>query len=210
YLLRLRSWLSVIFLIVGFTLVSFGLLTDLKQENEFVSSLLPSFIFHYLDITLEERYELIGIAFLCLSAILCFRVPLRQFIAKNIKGCLLILLASGAITFGNGFLHYQYNPSGNLHLLALVMTIIGFLGLMFTNKRVSTSHAIFTLVTEDLFYTFIFLFFVLLPSIHGRARTLTAFLLWLPIMIFIAINLWRFHPAHQTVRSSHVSDSAIF
>jgi hypothetical protein len=76
--------------IVGITLISCGSLNDLTGENESISSLLPTFIFHISHITSEERFDVIGIVFISLSAILCFRVPLRHFIAKNTKGSLLI------------------------------------------------------------------------------------------------------------------------
>ena len=198
FLLRLRSWLSLILFIVGITLISCGSLNDFASENESIRSLLPTFIFRILHITTEERFDVMGIAFICLSAILCFRVPLRHFIAKNTKGSLLILLSSGIMTTGNGFLHYQYEPIKRLYLIALAMTIVGFLGLVLVNKNINKAYPSLMLVTEDVFYLFIFFFFVVLPSIHGKARSSTALLLWLPSMIFIAIYLWRCHSVHHT------------
>lgn len=196
-LLRARFWLSFALFVVGFTFITGGVLSDLAHENESISSLLPVFIIQLLHITSEERFDATGIALLCLSAILCFRVPLRYFITKNTKGTLLMLLASGMIAAGNGFLHYQYHPSGKLRLGALAMTIIGFLGLMFVNKSISKKDAVLTLITENLFYLFIFFFFVVLPSVYGNQESSTSLLLWFPFMLFMAVCLWRRHPANN-------------
>lgn len=194
FLLRSRSWLILLLLIVSFMLLSYGSLTNLANENEFVKSLLPTFIFHFIYFSLEEQFEVTGIAFLCLSAILCFRVPLLHFISINKRASILMLLSSGILTIGNGFLHWQYGPGNARYLIALAMTIVGFLGLVYANKKISKTFPRLMLVTEDLFYLFIFFFFVVLPSIHGDKRSSTALLLWLPSMIFMATYLWRCHP----------------
>ena len=196
FLLRLRYWLSLILFITGFTLIFSGSFTDLIYENESINSLLPAFILGFFPYALEEQFDVLGIAFLCLSVLLCFRVPLQRFIAKNTIGSLLILLSSGMMTIGNGFLHYQYRPSNQLYVAALIMTIVGFLGFVFANKIINKTYPSFTLATEDFFYLFIFAFFVVLPSIHGRTRHWTALLLWLPSLILMAIYLWRCHSVH--------------
>ena len=196
FLLRIRSWFSIVLLIVGFSLVGCGSLIDLAHEKEIVSLLLPSFIIPLLEFLPEDYYETLGIAFLCLSAILCFQVTLQDFLKRNKKVTLLILLASGMIAFGNGFLHWQYHPSVKRYLVALLMTISGFLGLVFFSKGSSKKNAIFKLVTEEWFYIFIFVFFVVLPSLHGWARSTTDLFLWLPTMFFMAVYLWRHHPVN--------------
>jgi hypothetical protein len=196
FLSRLHFWFSIVLLIVGFTLVGYGSLTDLAHEQKLFSSLLPAFILHLLDPSLEDHFETLGIAFLCLSTILCFQGTLRDFIKRKKKVTLFILLVSGMITLGNGFLHYQYLPSRELHCVSLLMTISGFLGLVFFTKGSSKKNAIFKLVTEEFFYIFIFVFFVVLPSLHGRQRSATALFLWLPTMLFMAVYLWRRHPAN--------------
>jgi len=198
FLLRSRSWLSLIIFIIGITFISCGSLNDLIGENESISSLLPTFTSPVLHITSEERFELIGVAFITLSTILCFRVPLRHFIANNTEGILLILFSAGMITTGNGFLHYQYRPGEKLYIIALTMTIVGFLGLVLATKNIKKMFPSLTLVTADVFYLFIFFFFVVLPSIHGYERSSTAILLWLPFMIFIAIYLWRCRSVNNT------------
>jgi hypothetical protein len=196
-LLRERSWLSLTHLLMGFMAVAVGALSDLAHESEYIGSLLPTFLSQLLQILPEERFDVIGMAFVCLSAMLCFRVPLRHFVAGNTRGILSMLLASGMITVGNGFLHYEYDPSSRLHASALALTISGFVALIFANKRANKKDAVLTLGTENLFYLFILAFFVVLPSIHGNARSATALLLWLPIVSAVALYLWRYHPARH-------------
>jgi len=95
-------------------------------------------------------------------------------------------------------LHWQYGPGNYLHLFALTMTVIGFLGLMFVNKKSFEGEgAALRLITEGIFYMFVFSFFVVLPSIHGHARASTAILVWIPFMFFTALYLWRSHPSRR-------------
>ncbi|MHC4843947.1 MAG: hypothetical protein ACYTEE_09120 [Planctomycetota bacterium] len=202
FMLRVRSWLSLGLLIIGFIMVACGSIIDLAHEKEIVNSLLPPFIYHLLDFTKEDHYETLGIAFLCLSSILCFQFTLLDFLKRNKNMTLLILLTSGTIAFGNGFLHWHYSPSWKTHLAALLITISGFLGLWFFTKSSSKKNAIFELVTEEWFYIFIFVFFVVLPSLHGRARSGTDLFLWLPTMFFLGVYLWRHHPANCAVVKS--------
>jgi len=197
-LLHSRLWLGFFLLIAGFAAISGGSLVDHIHERESIRLLIPDFIFPLLDMAQEERFDVIGIGFLCLSAIMSLRIPLWSFVLKNKKGALLVLLTSGMITVGNGFLHWQYGPGNYLHLFALTMTVIGFLGLMFVNKKSFEGEgAALRLITEGIFYMFVFSFFVVLPSIHGHARASTAILVWIPFMFFTALYLWRSHPSRR-------------
>ena len=202
-LIRLRYFLQFIFFMVGFMWICLGSLKDILRQYESISSMVPALTSSIFSLRVgEERCEVLGTAFVCLSAVLCFISPLRNIIARNTKRSLLILFASGIMTFGNGFLHYQYKPGYKIYLAGSVMTIIGFLGLVFVLKTILKGDGILTFFSEDLFYLFIFFFFVVLPSIHGTTRILTAFLLWLPSMLFMAVYMWRCHPAsHPSKRN---------
>jgi hypothetical protein len=193
-LLRLHSSSCTIFLIVGFMSIAFGFLIDFAWEHKSTISLLPNFLIPFVHPHLERFLELSGIAFLCLSSILQFHADLSNFVSKNRKETIMILLAVGMISFGNGFIHPLYRPSSRLFLFGMILTISGFLGLVFTCKNMNKNGAKFMLVSEEFFYLFIFLFFLVLPSIHGGARILTSLLLWLPTMLFMAFYLWRCHP----------------
>jgi hypothetical protein len=199
-LFRLRSWLCTIFLIVGFMSIAFGALIDFAWGNESAISLLPDFVTPFVHPHLERFLELAGIAFLCLCSIIQFHAPLSNFVSKNRKEILMILLSVGMISFGNGFIHYLHRPSSKLFLFGMVLTISGFLGLVFTCQNINKIGAKFMLVSEKFFNLFIFFFFLVLPSIHGRPRLLSSLLLWLPTMLFMAYYLWRCHPV-QTQHS---------
>ena len=193
-LLRLRNWLSLTFFIVGFMLISLGLLSDIALKYESIGSLLPTFVCYLTEIIWEETFELIGITFLCFSLILCLRVPLWNCVARNTKGSLLMLFASGMISIGNGFMRNK--ASCITSLCSLAITIIGLLGLMLANKRIDKKDAILTLITKDLFYLFIFFFFVMLPIIHGDRNSWAEVILWFIFMFGMAKYMWRFHPVN--------------
>ncbi|MDY6988154.1 MAG: hypothetical protein SWQ30_08845 [Thermodesulfobacteriota bacterium] len=199
-LLRSHSWLSISLFVIAFIVIACGVLSDYAHDNK-TMMLLPEFIFKSPYIAMEERFDVIGIGFLCLSVIFCFRDPILDFMVTNVKATVLMLLASGMITAGNSFLHYQYNPGGKLQLFALVMTICGFVGFMFLNKLVNKKSVILKLITENFFYFFLFSFFVVLPSIHGMARNTVALFVWLPFMFFLAVYLWRSHPEYRAPKT---------
>ena len=201
-LFRLRSWLCTILLIVGFISIAFGSLIDFAWGNQSIISSLPDFVTPFVHPDLERFLEFTGIAFLCLCSTLQFHMPLANFVSTNRKEILMILLAAGMISFGNGFIHYLHGPSSKLFLIGMVLTIAGFLGLVVTCKNINKNGAKFILVSEKFFYLFIFLFFLVLPSIHGRPRILTSLLLWLPTMLFMAFYLLRYHPVHTQTRHS--------
>lgn len=197
FLLRLRSWLSLVVFVLGFLFVSLGSMVDLIYEHESIYSLVPGFIESFLHRGLEERCEGLGAAFVCLSALLSFRTPLGHLIVKDGKRSLLLLVSAGLMTSGNGFLHYQYGPGGKLYGVALVMTIVGFLGLVFVGKALTGTYPSRTSVGSDLFYVCAFFIFVVMPSIHGHARSTAALLLWLPAMVFLGLYLWHQHSARR-------------
>ncbi|MDY6953408.1 MAG: hypothetical protein SWE60_18005 [Thermodesulfobacteriota bacterium] len=163
-------------------------------------TLLPEDVLRSPYAAMEERFDVIGIAFLCLSAILCFRDPIVAFVVNNTMATILVLLASGMITAGNSFLHYQYNPGGRLQVVALVMTLCGFVGFILLNKFMRSTPITLTVIKEDFFYLFLFSFFVVLPSIHGIVRNTVALFVWLPFMSFLALYLWRSHPTCRAGR----------
>jgi len=198
FLFRLRSRLSLSAFVVGFALVSFGSLVDILHENEFIKSIFPGTVSDLLHIMSEEWYEVSGIAFICLAAILSFRSPLLDFIENETKASMLILISSGIMTLGNGFLHYQYKPTEALFSIALALTLIGFSGLVYSTRSIEYSFPKTNAITRKSIYLCVFFFFVLLPATHGTARFSAALLLWLPSIIFVATYLWRCHLIHHS------------
>ncbi len=195
FLFRLRLWLSLILFFSAFVFFSFGSLIDFIHERESIKELLPSFIYPLLDLASEERFDVIGALFFCLSSVIAFQVPVLSFIANHTKKTLFILLSALVISVGNGFLHYQYEPSGTLYLVAIVMTIIGFSGLIFSSKNIYKDYPKLTSTPDSLFYISIFLCFVVLPSNHTLASIAfnKSLLIWSPIIILISLYMWYSH-----------------
>jgi len=199
YLFRLRAWLTIAIFLLGFTLIFAGVLDDMAAEKEYISSRIPTLLLNQLNAISEERFDVGGIALICLSSILLFSRPLCDLAKRNKIRIALLLFLSAMITVGDGLMHYQYRPSNRLHFVASLITLIGLCGFIVVNKSNKSRNAVFKLVTEDIFYFFLVLFFVLLPSIHGQARSSVSILIWLPFMFLLAHYLWRYHPVNKQI-----------
>lgn len=197
-LIKGRLWLVSFLLFLGGFMISGGALKDLElsmleQVTGFLNAL-PG----------EERLEVIGIACVCLAVIVCFLDVISQFTQNNAKGTFLFLATSGMITVGNGFLHFQYRPSARLTMIfPLLLTMIGFLGFMYTNKYVNKQNMRLALVNEDFLYLFILFFFVVLPTVFERNNIVTSVFLWFPVMTFLALYLYHRHPLRKSLLQSH-------
>jgi len=141
-------------------------------------------------IFVEERLDVLGIGFLCLSAIMHFCDPLFEFCKSNQRAILLLLGASALITIGNGLLHFQYSPNNYLKIVGNAFCMLGFFSFVFVNKGLSKKGRGLSLLSEDYLYLFIFSFFVLLPSIFRWNNVVFTWMVWLPSWIAFAMNLW--------------------
>jgi len=204
FLLKGRLWLVLFLLLLGSFLISNAVIIDLLHEQEVIKPYVPEQATIFLNaLPTEGRLEVIGIACVTLAVIISFLDVLAQFTQNNVKGTFWILFTSGMITVGNGFLHFQYRPRLRLVTLALLLTMIGFLGLMYTNKYVNKQNMRLTLVNEDSFYLFIFFFFVVLPTVFGRNHYVTSVFLWLPTMTLLALYLYYHHPHRRLFLQNH-------
>lgn len=190
-LIKSRSWLSLTAFIAGFTFITFGSLADHISESTALAGLLPEFVFQLISPANEEIYELAGIVLFCLSAILCFRVQLHCVFQRSARWCVLLLAASFLVAAGNGFLHHVHHPHWKHHLAALVITLIGFIGLVISCKQINKPGTVFALPSEGHFYLFLFFTFVVLQSLHGDTRSTTVILVWIPAFIFFIAYLWQ-------------------
>jgi hypothetical protein len=190
-----HSWSVLFQLSIVFFIISLGFISDLIQETEFLKSLLPQYIgsFFLSILSYEEVYDVIGLGFVCLSSIFYFYAEIEEFIKNNFFGTIFLLMTAGIIAIGNGFLHWQYRPGPKLHLGAYIITLIGFLGLILTNKYIITKNKILTLFSEDFFYFFIFTFFVILPTLHGKTNDIVCMTLWFPSIFTFGLYLYYRH-----------------
>ena len=76
-----------------------------------------------------------GIAFLAFSCLTCFRDWISTTMAGAPKDLILLLLSLILIAAGNGFAHWQYNPSAVFEVIASLMAIGGIAGLSLFEKR---------------------------------------------------------------------------
>lgn len=202
-LFKSRSWFVALLLLQGLFVTSLAVLTDFMSEHEFLKNYLTQQVANVL-ISNEEIFDLLGIGIICFSAIICFLDTLKTFIKNNLIGTLSLLITSGLITGGNGFLHYQYWPSGKLRLVAIMMTVSGFLGLVLTNRYLNKKNARLTLIDREyFFYLFIFSIFVVLPIIYGRNGSLVSLVVWLPTMLFLGLYLYY----HNLLRNNNNVES---
>lgn len=192
--LKTAHWFSLLLFLAGLGGIACGVLSDFAFESKTVNSLLPEFVLELLRSVPEERFDLIGIAFICLSAIFCFRDSLLSL--GNVRIAALMALAAALIAIGDSFMHYQYQPSRKLQAIALLIALGGFLALMLANRSTGNRRPVLILLSENLFYLFAYCFFIVLPAIHGTVRTSVSLLVWVPFLIVLGVTLWRRHPLH--------------
>lgn len=105
-----------------------------------------------------------------------------------------MLVAGGILVAGNSFLHFQYGPSTRLRLSALVLTLIGFSGMVLANRLFLRDNARLSLVNQETFYVFLFAIFVILPTVYGNPDGPTALFLWFTTTILLGVFLFLRHP----------------
>ena len=195
FLFRLRLWLSLLLFFTAMVFLSFGSLVDFIHEREWINVLIPNFIYPLLDMAPEERFDVLGAMFFSLSAVLVYQAPLQNFLGKYKMKALFVLLSVMVMTIGNGLLHYQYMPSNTLYLVAMILTVVGFSGLVFGSVSLFAHYPSNSLISDYLFYVLLFLGFVLLPGSHVLAWTVAnnSFLIWSPVMIFLALFMYYSH-----------------
>ncbi|MFZ1059042.1 MAG: hypothetical protein WAP47_07610 [Candidatus Rokuibacteriota bacterium] len=198
-LARSRSWVACGSLLLGCVMISLGVLADYVGEHRSVLDHLGGPVRHFVSsgLAYEETYEVIGIAFVCLAAIMHFLDPVVRLVKGNVKATLGLLIAGGMITSGNGLLHYQYGPGPKLQFAALLVTLAGFVGLVLANRSASRSDAMLVLLTEEFLYLFVFAVFVVLPTVHGATNSMIALTLWLPAGAFFGWYLYGRHPLQR-------------
>ena len=189
-----RSWSALLLLLAGCLVISIGVLADMASEHESISSYLSQPVLNFLELGYEEMFDVVGLGFICLAAITCFLDTIERFMRDNVTGTFCLLTSSGLLTAGNGFLHFQYKRNGLLTVIALIMTIGGFLGLLITNRRINKKESMLVLITEERFYLLVFSFFVVLPVIYGNISVVESLIIWLPALIYLGWYLYHHHP----------------
>lgn len=194
-LFKNKSFSTIFLVLLGFFIISGGILLDFTHQHAIIKSYVPAQYLSLMERFGEETFDVLGIAVVCFSVVFCFLEPIKKFTKNNIGGVLSLLISAGLITIGNGFSHFEYHPGRKLQLLAFVLSFSGWIGLMLTNKLFSKKDIQLYILNEKLYYAFIFILFVMLPTVYGvKNDDLISIILWAPILIFITVNLYRKHP----------------
>lgn len=197
---RSRNWVGLSFLVLGIAAIGGSSLLDRLSDAQHTGthSLLSTFSFSasYLDFS-EEDLDFFGLASFCLAVIVSAYQYLEFFLRRVGKQAILISLGSVLTAFGNGFIHYQYNPTNKLYLLALIMSIAGFSLFAFSVNKIKEKWLLIKDNHTTVISAAFFALFVYLPSIYGHMRNVPSLLIWMPGLLLIAWWLWKNHPAHQ-------------
>lgn len=196
FLFKYRSWLTVSLIFLGLATILLGWVIDYTTENEWVYDYFPQYALGYFNEKIrEEGCDAIGLAFVCVSVIICFLDSLSAFFKENkLRYVLLVMVTSGMITVGNGFLHWQHHPNIKIKTFALVLTLLGFIGFILTNKYLLQKYRNLTMVDEEKQYLYMFFVFVVLPAVSGYQNTMISLVLWFPAFMFMGGYLFFRHP----------------
>jgi hypothetical protein len=195
-----RAFLTLIFLGIGVIAIGAGYGIDLViGESELVERFLPDLratVRPFKKMVGEEASEAFGVAWICLSALVCFLPELTRFVRAYRKATLILVASLAFISVADGYLHWSYNRSTAKEVLALVPAFLGFIGLVWANRLISYPDRL-RLFSEHFLYFFVFVFFIMLPVFFDNPHTLADILLWLPAMVFSAVYLY-IHRGRQT------------
>lgn len=208
WFLKSHAWFVGGLIMLVYLSLTGGVVLDLISENERVQSWLPPAVVNFPNrlmaqgFDLEDTFDVVGLGLLCMAVIVYFLDPVRRFVKNNAIGTFSLLITSGLITAGNSFLHFQYQPNQKIVLVGLSLSLIGFAGLILSNKYLNKKDATLSLISEDFFYIFVFFFFVILPAVFGRRSDVRSLVLWLPTMALLGVYLYLHRPKQSlTVKS---------
>ena len=151
----------------------------------------------------EEVAESFGMLLVCLSSFLLFYEEIKRFANRNIAGLTALLTSLIIIAVGHSLLHYEYfnlNYTymlfGKFKLIAYAISLVGFVLLIMINKyQLKKLDRELTLINEDVFSCFMFLFLLILPTVYGRINSAISVSLWLPFLVSFGVYLYYRHPA---------------
>jgi hypothetical protein len=190
--------LTIVLFCAGFGVMFGGIVLDFVHENRAVAALVPGSLVALLPT--EEVLDTVGQALVCLAAIFCFRDEVTAVFRRHRGAAVTLLLFSGLITIGNSFAHHQYRPGARLESLALLLSLVGFSGVVLINRRLLARDVRLQLPTEVGFYLFVWGFFVAMPVMFGGIHDLASLVLWPPVFLGLGWHLYTNHPLRPVLR----------
>ncbi|MGI9261032.1 MAG: hypothetical protein ACR2QR_03295 [Woeseiaceae bacterium] len=189
---------SLAYLFVGCGFIGLGIVSDLLLDNPEV---LPDWeIFGPWQAQahrIEEQFDLWGIAFLAYACLVCFRDWIARTLSGHLGELTLLLLSVVLIASGNGFAHWQYNPSPIFQIIASAMALGGIFGLTSFERKFEARGYRFTQVDREFLYISLITFFVVLPVIYGGSGAPFNLLLWAVLVFYVGKRMKSAHAASQ-------------
>lgn len=196
-LYRECAWLPVFFLCAGTVVMFGGVMSDFASERKAIAALIPAGVMAVIDN--EEIFDVMGQGLICLAAIFYFLDEVAVITRRDKLAVLVLLLASGFVTAGNSFSHYQYRPGDKLEGLALLLSLGGLIGIVIANRRMRRRKMELALPTERGFYLFVWVLFMMLPTMFGGTDDLASVVLWSPTLIVFVAYLYAHHSLRPEV-----------
>jgi len=197
-LFRVKSWGALVFFLIGVGFLVAGVGADLIKESIMDERFsFPSIFIDFSDFMNsfgEEKLDTIAAAALCFSSIILFFSPLQIFFRNNMKGVIAIVLSIALIAIGNSFL--QPGAGNKLLVISYLISLVGWLGIIFSNRYVLKNECKLYIYDQALFSAVCFVLFVFLPPVYKPKNiNLVSVMVWVPVLIFIAISLYKTHPS---------------
>ncbi len=206
WLLQARRWLSILILGAGLFCITLGVLNDGAQEGKYFAQMAPEFVISLVLSLNEEWLDIIGICFIALSGLLFMRDRLGTLTERSPLLFALVILLVLLTAVGNGFSHFQYDPSPLLWILGLLLAVVGMGGFFLLNQQLQNDPGRFFPSGSYKYYAFILLLFVVFPSMWSYHRLHSGFL-FLLVSVFVYF-FYRDAKVQQTSTATSVDSVA--
>ena len=165
---KLSSYLEALVLMLGFSIITLGVLSDMIQEDQIIAELIPTLIANVSLKFNEETLDVTGIGVICLSALLFCRRDIN--IAAQAKAPMMALtfIFATFIAVGNGLCHYQYKPTEELRILGFGLAFIGLSGVIAINQFGIKKTCRLTIGSPITYYLIAGYVFLYLPCFVNR------------------------------------------
>jgi hypothetical protein len=193
----LRSdWLALLFMLLGGGFIFLGIVSDVALDKPALLPATPFFEQWKANAAaVEEQFDLWGIACMSFASLVAFRATLMKVFSDHPGDLLVLLVSLSLIAAGNGFVHWQYNPSPIFQVLSSALAMAGIFGLSRIDRRISGRGFELTRFDRERFYVGLIIAFVVLPVVFGGTGLPFNLIFWLSFFYYFQKLLLRSHPS---------------